>query len=56
MSGSHRAAGPGGKPGWTKAAPLAAGKPTDILSRLKEDNILPASEYRVVMAMVKASG
>ncbi len=56
QSSSRRVAGPGGKPGWAKSAPLAAGKPTDVLSMLKEDNILPASEYRVVLAMVKASG
>ena len=49
QSGSHRITGLGGKP------PFAAGKPTDILSMLKEDKILPASEYRVVLAMVKAS-
>ena len=33
----------------------AAAEANHILSMLKEDNILPASEYRIVLALLKAS-
>ena len=55
LSGSDRIADLGGRPRVPIPAPFAAAEANHILSMLKEDNILPASEYRIVLALLKAS-